>query len=150
MAEKSSHNKDSVCSSNLLCTLFIMVVVITTAPHGENNQHNEHGGREKRETDTGLTVTCLLGKFQQSAYSISIDGDMVLDEKTTYNQDFDALAPDVFLWTKENDLRMTCQMSSANLKKQSKNEINLLEHKAEQNREGFISSKKCCNYYSVI
>ena len=102
MAETSSHN---------------MVVVITTAPHGENNQHKEHGGREKRETDTGLTVTRLLGKFQQSAYSISIDGDMVLDEKTTFNQDFDALAPDVFLWTKENDLQMTCQMSSANLKK---------------------------------
>ena len=121
-----------------------------TAPHVENNQHNEHGGREKRETDTGLTVTRLLGKFQQSAYSISIDGAMVLDEKTTYNQDKDGLAPDVFLWPKENDLRMTCQMFSAKFKKQSKNEINLLEHKAEQNREGFISSKMCCKYYPVI
>jgi hypothetical protein len=67
-------NKDSGCSSNLLYTLFIMVVVSTTAPHGENNQH------EKRETHTDLT--CLLDKFQQSTYSISIDGDMVLDKKT--------------------------------------------------------------------
>jgi hypothetical protein len=67
---------------------------------------------EKRKSETDLSVTFLLppSSFQQSTYSIGIDGDMVLDKKTTmlWRQMF-SCGPKRSKSSKENDQRMTCQ-----------------------------------------